>query len=250
MIQFDANALQSGGGSGLGLFISNAIMKRHAGGVIGVLPGGVEAVDCKCDGMDERKLVSSESAKSGCVFFIEIDGVQRSKVETVDVSNRKQLRSEPCKKDDEDSDIDSATFNEDLKKSGIVDEDDFFDKILIVEDSKFNRKMMTKALATCADNIVVVEDGLQAVQAVRDCLDNNIRHFDIIFMDNLMPNMNGIEATEIILHDLHFPNPIIAVTGNMLPDDVEDFMQAGVFAVLAKPLDLDKLGEVLRGKRL
>ena len=40
VIQFNPNDLQNGGGSGLGLFISNAIIKRHSGGDIGVMPGG------------------------------------------------------------------------------------------------------------------------------------------------------------------------------------------------------------------
>jgi CheY-like chemotaxis protein len=67
-------------------------------------------------------------------------------------------------------------------------------------------------------------------------------------MDSLMPNMNGIDATRIIIKELKFPNPVIAVTGNMLPEDVRDFESAGVLTVLGKPLELDKLSDILRGK--
>jgi CheY-like chemotaxis protein len=59
--------------------------------------------------------------------------------------------------------------------------------------------------------------------------------------------MNGIDATKVILQELKFRNPIIAVTGNMLPEDVKDFESAGVRIVLGKPLDLGQFHEVLQG---
>jgi CheY-like chemotaxis protein len=91
-------------------------------------------------------------------------------------------------------------------------------------------------------------DGREAVEAVRQCIERQEQPYDVIFMDSLMPNMNGIDATRIIIKELKFPNPVIAVTGNMLPEDVRDFESAGVLTVLGKPLELDKLSDILRGK--
>jgi two-component system sensor histidine kinase/response regulator len=120
----------------------------------------------------------------------------------------------------------------------------------VVEDSKFNRKMMKKALARYATDICMAEDGVEAVEAVQRCIENNEPPYDVIFMDSLMPNMNGIDATKIIIKELNFPNPVIAVTGNMLPEDVKDFESAGVLTVLGKPLELERLHDVLHGECL
>jgi signal transduction histidine kinase/CheY-like chemotaxis protein len=237
VIQFDANVLQSGGGSGLGLFISNAIMKRHSGGCIGVMPGGVSV---KGRGGEEGTvhLEASDTSSSGCVFYIEIDGsLNKSGVADVVEDNGNLHNIEGLVhhfKDDEGS----------LYRTC---HDNMFSKVLVTEDSKFNRKMMNKALDKYATEIVMAEDGIEAVEAVRQCMARQEQPFDIIFMDSLMPNMNGIEATTIIIKELNFPNPVIAVTGNMLPEDVKAFENAGVLTVLGKPLDLDKLDEVIRG---
>ena len=242
VVQFDANVLQSGGGSGLGLFISNAIMKRHSGGCIGVMPGGVSV---KGRGGEEGTvhLEASDTSSSGCVFYIEIDG---SIVETQCSPNDATMATQGSlnvKPSLEYSISDVKSF-----KSADSDECRMFDKVLVAEDSKFNRKMMKKALNKYATEIIMAVDGREAVEAVRQCIERQEQPYDVIFMDSLMPNMNGIDATRIIIKELKFPNPVIAVTGNMLPEDVRDFESAGVLTVLGKPLELDKLSDILRGK--
>ena len=242
VVQFDANVLQSGGGSGLGLFISNAIMKRHSGGCIGVMPGGVSV---KGRGGEEGTvhLEASDTSSSGCIFYIEIDG---SIVETQCSPNDATMATQGSlnvKPSLEYSISDVKSF-----KSADSDECRMFDKVLVAEDSKFNRKMMKKALNKYATEIIMAVDGREAVEAVRQCIERQEQPYDVIFMDSLMPNMNGIDATRIIIKELKFPNPVIAVTGNMLPEDVRDFESAGVLTVLGKPLELDKLSDILRGK--
>jgi CheY-like chemotaxis protein len=201
------------------------------------MPGGVSV---KGRGGEEGTvhLEASDTSSSGCVFYIEIDGsLNESRVADVVEDNGKLHNIEGLVhhfKDDEGS----------LYRTC---HDNMFSKVLVTEDSKFNRKMMNKALDKYATEIVMAEDGIEAVEAVRQCMARQEQPFDIIFMDSLMPNMNGIEATTIIIKELNFPNPVIAVTGNMLPEDVKAFENAGVLTVLGKPLDLDKLDEVIRG---
>jgi signal transduction histidine kinase/CheY-like chemotaxis protein len=240
VIQFDANVLQSGGGSGLGLFISNAIMKRHPGGKIGVLSEGV-SVEGKGGEEGSVHLEASDSSRSGCIFYIEMDGCV---LETPAPSTAFSIKDETHP---------SNYFPIcPVKSFHSTDSDDphMFAKVLVVEDSKFNRKMMKKALARYATDICMAEDGVEAVEAVQRCIENNEPPYDVIFMDSLMPNMNGIDATKIIIKELNFPNPIIAVTGNMLPEDVKDFESAGVLTVLGKPLELERLHDVLHGECL
>lgn len=236
VMQFNPNVLQSGGGSGLGLFISNAIMKKHAGGAIGVLPGGVAA----SGGGEDVVLSHCDTATTGIVFYIELDGY----VVSDEVRPWMPIR--------ENSNNEIVTVNENsCDKSSVKGSSRvhtlLFSKVLVVEDSKLNRKMMGKILSAYSEEIVMAEDGAEGVTAVKHCMEQGEPPFDVIFMDSLMPNMNGIDATKVILKELKFPNPIVAVTGNMVPDDVRAFKAAGALAVLGKPLELDKLNEVLNG---
>lgn len=240
-MQFDPNSLQNGGGSGLGLFISNAIMKRHSGGMIGIMPGGVETDPFDEDGVH---LISSDSTMKGCAFFIEMDGLM-TLGDTNDQLERDSKSSRVAKSSNEDHVTDVEPFTDNRRESDASEE--LLTRVLVVEDSKFNRKMMTKALSAYAQTVDLAEDGVEAVNAVTETISKNEPHFDVIFMDSLMPNMNGIEATKIIRKKLNFPNPIVAVTGNMLPEDVKEFEDAGAIAVLGKPLILDELERVLKG---
>jgi CheY-like chemotaxis protein len=243
VVQFDANILQKGGGSGLGLFISNAIMQRHPGGRIGVMPGGVEAARSAGD-EGGVQLTGSEAASSGCLFFIEMEGYMTDDDDDI---NRDVFPYPSTLSATKTSANNKITLVKSFAVSTEMEEKlPMFGKVLVVEDSKFNRKMMAKVLSPYAREIVMAEDGVEAVAAVRESMAKEEPHYDVIFMDSLMPNMNGIDATKIILKELKFPNAIIAVTGNMLPEDVREFEDAGVLAVLGKPLELNKLDEVLK----
>jgi len=277
VVQFDPNILQSGGGSGLGLFISNAIVKRHPGGVIGVMPGGVEAVESDGDG-DGVRLDASATATTGCIFYIEVDGClgkttqepeRKLSVSTHRLNFSRRTAGGGSNDYSHRTNVSKGsvghmeTFLENRKSSWSPEDSvsefdtllescghmEIFDRVLVVEDSKFNRKMMVKALSSYAKEVCLAEDGVEAVTAVRKGVANLEPPYDVIFMDSLMPNMNGIDATKIILRELKFPNPIVAVTGNMLPEDVREFEDAGVRTVLGKPLQLDELDRVLKGKR-
>jgi CheY-like chemotaxis protein len=248
VIQFDANKLQSGGGSGLGLFISNAIMNRHLGGRIGVLSGGV-SVGSRDHEDGTVRLEACETSPSGCIFYIEVDGgctagfpsyenVEGDKT-TMICSNNDDAHHHVCQGMRDGPRL--------ILKDVVKNAECFFTKVLVVEDSKFNQKMMSKALDKYATRIVLADDGVQAVDAVRRCVENQEQPFDLIFMDSLMPNMNGIDATAIIIKELNYQNPVIAITGNMLPEDVKAFENAGVLTVLGKPLNLDTLHDVLKG---
>lgn len=66
------------------------------------------------------------------------------------------------------------------------------------------------------------------------------KQFDLILCDNVMPNMNGPEAVKRI-RDLGYKGPIFGVTGNVLPDDIADFIAHGANAVIEKPLKISVL---------
>eukprot|EP01035_Chromulina_nebulosa_P031469 gene31469-biopygen20214 len=69
--------------------------------------------------------------------------------------------------------------------------------------------------------------------------------FEIVFMDNQMPVMNGLTASRV-LRESGFCNLIIGVTGNVFEDDVQEFRMAGADIVLSKPLHLTTLQSLVR----
>ena len=99
-------------------------------------------------------------------------------------------------------------------------------------------KMLLNGKGVTSD---VADDGQIAVQTIsRDLL-----KYDIIFMDNTMPVMNGVDATRL-LRRLGFRNLIIGVTGNVLKDDIEAFYDAGADTVYRKPFKKEDLMSVLK----
>jgi len=88
--------------------------------------------------------------------------------------------------------------------------------------------------------------GQQAIDAIRS---EKVK-YNAIFMDHMMPEMNGIEATKIIRDDIgtqYAENiPIIALTANAIVGNEEMFLSKGFQAFIAKPIDLSRLDVVLR----
>jgi osomolarity two-component system, sensor histidine kinase SLN1 len=72
--------------------------------------------------------------------------------------------------------------------------------------------------------------------------------FDLIFMDNVMPNLTGPKATRIIRTEHEYRGMIVALTGSVLDDEVQDFKNAGATLVLAKPIQKNDLERVLFGE--
>ena len=90
-------------------------------------------------------------------------------------------------------------------------------------------------------NYDIANDGLEAVDKVK----NN--RYDLILMDENMPNMNGIEASNIIRKFEHTKDiVIIAVTANALKGDREKFLENGMDDYISKPIDTDELEKIIR----
>jgi CheY-like chemotaxis protein len=135
-------------------------------------------------------------------------------------------------------------------------------KVLIVDDAPMVRKLMTKLLSSKGALCDCAEDGAVAVEMMRSTLSLLSHHeeegngngsndpppspYDIVFMDFMMPNMNGPEATKAI-RSLGYHGPIIGITGNMMASDVDYFMESGANVILPKPLSVPNLEDYLLG---
>jgi len=138
-----------------------------------------------------------------------------------------------------------AKIGEEPKEIITIEEDIKFKdkKILLVEDNKANQIFMKVVLKKLELEFDIANDGLEAIDMFKD------NRYDAILMDENMPNMNGIEATSQILiiesqKELQH-TPIIALTANALKGDRERFLNAGMDEYMTKPINKQKLTEVL-----
>ncbi|MCK6264949.1 response regulator [Vibrio sp. ZSDE26] len=113
-------------------------------------------------------------------------------------------------------------------------------RILVAEDNKANQLVIKNMFLNAGLDIDIVDNGLKAVEQVKS--DN----YDLVFMDISMPEMDGIEATQIIRSldsEKMKTFPIIALTAHALTGDKEHFISAGMSDYLSKPVRLSQLIE-------
>ncbi|HEY0925783.1 response regulator [Brevundimonas sp.] len=116
-------------------------------------------------------------------------------------------------------------------------------RVLLADDHPVNRKVVEMILAQAEIDLTSVEDGAQALNAVRD------GDYDLILMDMQMPVMDGLTATrEIRLHEtaMGLPRtPVVMLTANALPEHIASAEAAGADRHLAKPFDAGELLELV-----
>ncbi|MCP3165340.1 HAMP domain-containing protein [Myxococcus sp. QH3KD-4-1] len=115
-------------------------------------------------------------------------------------------------------------------------------KVLVVDDDMRNIFALTSVLENHGLQVVFAENGRAAIETLEQH-----RDVDIVLMDVMMPEMDGYETMRAIRKDVKYASlPIIAVTAKALKDDREKCMAAGASDYLPKPVDTDKLLELIR----
>ena len=118
-------------------------------------------------------------------------------------------------------------------------------KFLVVDDVEINLFVAREMLLTYNAIVDCVESGMEAI----DLITNGDTQYDIIFMDHMMPVMDGIETTRIIHEEIDSEYarniPIVALTANALVGNEEMFLNCGFCAFLSKPIESQKLTETL-----
>jgi len=116
--------------------------------------------------------------------------------------------------------------------------------ILLAEDNRVNQKLAITLLEKWGHSVVLANNGLEAIERSR------AQVFDLILMDLQMPEMGGIEATEIIRESEKSSGkhtPIFAMTANAMKEDRERCVAAGMDDYIAKPLNTQQLRAMLQG---
>ncbi len=113
-------------------------------------------------------------------------------------------------------------------------------KVLVAEDNPVNQKLIRLMLANKGVDVEVVPDGQEAVDRLKQ------QRYDLCLMDMQMPRMGGLEAARMIRGELKLRIPIIALTANAFKEDREECLAAGMDDFLSKPINSEKLFEVIR----
>ena len=217
IVQFNPEKLQGGGGSGLGLWISKNIVDLHGG----------------------RLSVHSEGEGKGSTFRLEIPMTRNNHpaagIDGKSTSLQSNQNANNISHDETDSNRQATQVI--IKK-----------KLLLVDDVGTNRKFLRKLLELRGHECHEAEDGLVALNMVKSSLTHrntntsngtettelNGNNYDAIFMDFMMPKMNGPDATRAI-RELGYTGPIIGVTGNALDEDRSVFMKGDIPAPVPPP---------------
>eukprot|EP00596_Hydrurales_sp_CCMP1899_P000564 CAMPEP_0119034018 /NCGR_PEP_ID=MMETSP1177-20130426/1073_1 /TAXON_ID=2985 /ORGANISM="Ochromonas sp, Strain CCMP1899" /LENGTH=563 /DNA_ID=CAMNT_0006991195 /DNA_START=1095 /DNA_END=2786 /DNA_ORIENTATION=- len=211
-VQFNANTLQDGGGSGFGLYITKGIINLHKGASI---------------------RATSDGEGRGCSFHIQLPLLSRYS---------RQLNSYPSSIGDQNMPGDDIIAVSPKAKPLLL---------LVVDDSQANRKMMLRILKLAGHTAAQAADGLAAVREISSMLmkrqkgDVQYNQYDAVLMDSEMPKMSGPEATRE-MRAMGYLGPIIGVTGNT---DHTEFNDAGADRVLLKPINLADVKKALACRR-
>lgn len=114
-------------------------------------------------------------------------------------------------------------------------------RVLLVEDNDLNLEIARFLLEKHGMCVETATDGVEALKMVKD---SQLNYYQIILMDIMMPNMDGLQATRQIRllnrEDAH-RIPILAMSANAFDKDIEKSLEAGMNAHLTKPLDENKI---------
>ena len=113
-------------------------------------------------------------------------------------------------------------------------------KTLIVDDNIINTKVATAIISKFIKSVDIAADGLQAFEM------QTINNYDLIFMDMVMPVMDGITATKKIREAGFNKTKIIAMTANAMQDDINLCLDSGMDDYISKPYRIPEIKQIIR----
>jgi len=114
-----------------------------------------------------------------------------------------------------------------------------YGNVLVVDDVEANIYVAKGLLSPYRLKVKSSDSGIAAIERVK-----NGEFFDVIFMDHMMPEMDGLEAVKHI-RELGYTEPVVALTANAVSGQAEIFMQNGFDDFISKPIDIRQLNSIL-----
>ena len=120
--------------------------------------------------------------------------------------------------------------------------------ILLAEDNEINQKVAATLLRKAGHTVQIVQNGLEAVEALRNGTQGSHGPYDVVLMDMHMPDMDGLEATRVIraMDGPASKLPIVALTAAGALSDIQICLDAGMNFFLAKPFRMERLHGILQ----
>ena len=120
-------------------------------------------------------------------------------------------------------------------------------RILVVEDDVRNVFALSSVLEPRGASVEIARNGREAIAALTRSTTEGARPIDLVLMDIMMPEMDGLTAMREIRARIEWRKlPIIALTAKAMKDDQDTCLAAGANDYIAKPLDVDKLLSLVR----
>ncbi len=119
-------------------------------------------------------------------------------------------------------------------------------RVMVVEDSSVSQLIAREMLESRGSIVTICDSGREAVEMFKESITGT---FDVILMDINMPGMDGYEATDAIRTSDHAQAktiPVIAMTAEALPDDVQTALKAGMNGHISKPINADKIVSAIK----
>ncbi|MCM1146122.1 MAG: response regulator, partial [Lachnoclostridium sp.] len=116
-------------------------------------------------------------------------------------------------------------------------------EVLVVDDNAVNRKVFANLLNQTQIKITEAESGMKCLELTKQ------KHFDIIFLDHMMPDMDGVETLQKMKADsanMCTDTPVIALTANAVSGAKEKYLASGFHDYLSKPIVSEKLEQMLQ----
>eukprot|EP01041_Mallomonas_annulata_P002749 gene2749-5415_t len=234
-VQIRPGALQQGQGSGLGLSLCKEIVTLH-GGTINVksIEGQGSTFSFTIPyiifNLPEIDLERGEFKSSSMVAPILEHNNNNNNNSTIAIFETSNSINEV-----NSINIQQKLFNNSNKS---------FPGVLVVDDAESNRKMLMMLLKKNGVEAATADNGQKALDMIRD----DMNAYKLIFMDNLMPILNGVDATRILRQE-GFRYLIVGATGNVLEDDIKEYLNAGADFIIGKPLKIHQLEMIIRHVR-
>ncbi len=213
---------------------------------IGIKEEDIEKLYIPFERIEEKRNRNIEGTGLGMNITMNLLAMLKSKLEVVSeygkgstfsfILEQKIINKEPIGK------LEKLLENMDIEPKYQVSFEAPNAKILVVDDNEMNRKVFCGLLKKTKIQISEASSGMASIEMAKETA------YDIIFMDHMMPGMDGVEAFKIMRELEDYPckhTPVVILTANAIVGAKEQYLKEGFCAFLSKPIDSSKLEQLV-----